>query len=305
MILSGPYLPYGHIVRKVRRQTLENGQKSAITGVAFLNDRAYIVSSGSSSIQVFQTSTKSFEALPEKHVRGLRNPVDMCAFGDWIYVLERENECIWKVSASTSTSEVRFEGVMAHALSLTPDGHLMLTVRGVHSSLVICQTSDGKAIRDITLPSGMDALWHGLWTVQGDFVVSHRRGDSHQVSKIEGESGTLCYSYTGSSIRLSLPLMDTPCHMTSDDEGQIYVADQKNRRVLMFDADLQVPRVLLMIEGGCPNRLAFNQETGQLLVGLDSGVVEVYVVNEFKYHGWVYEELLTGRFKWYSIENLI
>src|SRR6218665_700122 len=99
--------------------------------------------------------------------------------------------------------------------------------------------------------------------------------------------------------------MDTPCHMTSDDEGQIYVADQKNRRVLMFDADLQVPRVLLMIEGGCPNRLAFNQETGQLLVGLDSGVVEVYVVNEFKYHGWVYEELLTGRFTWYSIENLI
>lgn len=232
----------------------------------------------------------------------------MCASKDWIYVLERESECIWKVSASeasASTPNECFEGVMAHALSLTPDGHLMLTVRGVHSSLVICQTSDGKAVRDITLPGGMDSLWHGLATVQGDFVVSHRRGKAHQVSKILGESGELCNSYTGSSTRMWSPLMDTPCHMTIDDEGQIYVADQKNQRVLLFDAEFQVPRVLLMTEGGCPNRLSFNQETGQLLVGLDSGVVEVYTVNEFKYHGWVPEELfLTRRHRW-TVENLI
>jgi hypothetical protein len=63
-------------------------------------------------------------------------------------------------------------------------------------------------------------------------------------------------------------------HLTQENEFSLHF---KNHRVLLLDKQLNIQRVLLTYESKRrPQRLLFDRETTQLMVGLSSGEVEVF-----------------------------
>lgn len=279
-----PCLPYGRIVRKISILTPEKDSMVAVIGVVSMDDTAYILCGGSTKIHVFHLENSVYaEELQKIVLPDLRKPVDMTGHDGWLYVLERANGLLWKLNVSDARSQPEkcTIGVMANSLTVTPDGHLLLSVRGPRNFMILCRTADGNPVREISLPSNTDSLWHGLVTTQGEFIVAHRCEGLSRLSLLSC-SGQLLKDYSGNP-RLSLPPLDTPVHVTADEDGHIFVADQVNQRILYFDSELRSIRTLVNIESGRPNRIHFNQENGHLLVGLDNGCVEIYSVNETKY----------------------
>jgi len=65
--------------------------------------------------------------------------------------------------------------------------------------------------------------------------------------------------------------------MAVDSHGNILVVDRHNRRILLLDAQLSLRRVIIdehqLNKYEAPRRLCYREQSGQLLVGLDGGVL--------------------------------
>jgi len=77
-----------------------------------------------------------------------------------------------------------------------------------------------------------------------------------------------------------LPLGDTP-HIAVDSHGNIFVAYNCNRRILLLDAHLSLRRIIVddhQLKYKEPQRLCYREQSGQLLVGLEGVGVAVFDV---------------------------
>ena len=71
-----------------------------------------------------------------------------------------------------------------------------------------------------------------------------------------------------------------PCHLLSDSEGHVLVADCVNHRILLLNSELQLQRVLIdrnsQVKMRSPERLSYNELSSQLYVLHNSDVVSVF-----------------------------
>ena len=70
-----------------------------------------------------------------------------------------------------------------------------------------------------------------------------------------------------------LPL-DITLHIAVDSQGNIFVADCGNRRILLLNSELALRRVIIdehQLNYKWPRRLCYMESSGQLLVGFDGG----------------------------------
>jgi len=81
----------------------------------------------------------------------------------------------------------------------------------------------------------------------------------------------------------SRPLGSTP-HIAVDSQGNIFVVDRDNRRILLLDARLSLRRVIIdehQLNYKRPWRLCYNEQSAQLMVGCDySDSVAVFDVRQ-------------------------
>jgi len=126
--------------------------------------------------------------------------------------------------------------------------------------------ADGDEVTRVSLPDYMDP-YHAVESPTGTFIVSHQNTQLNcqpQVSEVNLRhfSGSLGY---------------TP-HIAVDSQGNIFAADRDNRRILLLDAQLELRRVIIDQLNYKPRRLCYMEQSGQLLVGLDSSNVAVFNV---------------------------
>ena len=137
----------------------------------------------------------------------------------------------------------------------------------------------GEELKRVQLPDYMDPE-HAVESPTGTFIVSHlntQLNGQWQVSEVNTEGEVLRH--------FSRPLGRTP-HIAVDSQGHIFVPDSDNRRILLLDAHLALRRVIIdehQLNDRRPCRLCYNEQSGQLLVGLHvwrDGVVSVFDVLE-------------------------
>ena len=88
----------------------------------------------------------------------------------------------------------------------------------------------------------------------------------------------------GSSPGEGVGQLNEPWHVSLDDEERIIVADRLNDRVLLLTKHLMLQHVLVTWprpqphsdDAGYPERLHYDRQSGQLLVGLASRHVDIY-----------------------------
>ena len=81
--------------------------------------------------------------------------------------------------------------------------------------------------------------WHAVESPTGTFITSHRNTqlDQDQVSEVNIE-GQVLRQFSGSSLGWRQ-------HIAVDRQGNIFVADSGNRRILLLDAQLALRRVII------------------------------------------------------------
>jgi len=137
----------------------------------------------------------------------------------------------------------------------------------------------GGELRRVPLPEHMQPL-HAMESPTKTFIVSHENIElkprQWQVSEVNTE-GQVLRQFSGS--RLS-PLGRT-LHIAVDSQGNIFVADRDNRRILLLDAQLALRRVIIdehQLNDKSPYCLCYKEQSGQLMVGFWEGGVAVFDV---------------------------
>jgi len=153
-------------------------------------------------------------------------------------------------------------------------------VTSIDSQLRQFDTAGGDELRRVDLPDYMSPL-HAVESPTATFIVGHYNTqlnqsqlEQWQVSEVSTE-GQVLRQFSGSRLV-------GPTHIAIDRHGNIFVADWRNRRILLLDAQLALRRVIIdarQLKDSDPLRLCYTEQSGQLLVGFHNhSVVAVFDV---------------------------
>jgi len=236
-----------------------------VRGVTQLDDVVYIVCWSSSTIIRFSAATH--QRLRDINVKDLRNPRDIaaCQQTSQLYVPDSDGECIWRASSDgedikrcwTKSSSDTFK---PWTLSVTSSRVL---VTSLDTKQLMQLDAAGEELKRVQLPDYMRPQ-HAVESPTGTFIVSHwnpQLNGQWQVSEVNTEGEVLRH--------FSRPLGRTP-HIAVDSQGNIIVADEDNRRILLLDARLALRRVIIdehQLNYERPERLCYNEQSAQLMVG--------------------------------------
>ena len=246
-------------------------------GVTQLHDVVYVVCEWSSTIRRFSATTH--QRLIDINVEGLRYPQDIaaCQQTSQLYVADHPvpstDACIWRVSPDGEDIKRWLPKSPSYTfrprrLSVTAT---RLLVTSLDTKQLMQFDADGDEVTRVSLPDYMDP-YHAVESPTGTFIVSHQNTQLNcqpQVSEVNSE-GRVLRQFSGS-------LGFTP-HIAVDSQRNIIVADLDNRRILLLDAQLELRRVIIDQLNYKPRRLCYMEQSGQLLVGLDSSNVAVFNV---------------------------
>ena len=253
-----------------------------VMGVTQLHDVVYMVCALSSTILRFNATTH--RRLTDINVKDLRKPWDIaaCELTSHVYVADSYPGCVWRVSSDakdmkrcwTKTPSDEFG---PWKLSVT-SSRLLVTSLGTNELMQLDEA--GGELRRVPLPEHMDP-YHAMESPTGTFIVSHQNTElkpwQSQVSEVNTE-GQVLRQFSGSPLS---PLGD-PEHIAVDSQGNIFVADYHNDRILLLDAQLALRRVIIDEHqlNEPPWRLRYKEQSGQLMVGFVGGVVAVFDVRK-------------------------
>ena len=249
----------------------------SVQGVTQLHDVVFVVCYGSSTILKFNATTH--QRLTDIVVKDLLDPWDIaaCEQTSHVYVAD-DVKCIWRVSADGAD--------IKHWLPQSPDDTFKPRSLSVTSTRLLVTSltkqlmqfdADGNELRRVHLPDYMYPH-HAVESPTGTFIVGHDNTQlkQYQVSEVN-TGGEVLRQFPGS--RLSS--LSWPDHVAVDSHGNIFVADNDNRRILLLDAHLTLRRVIVdehQLNCRQPRRLCYREQSAQLLVGLYKGVVAVFDV---------------------------
>jgi len=247
-------------------------------GVTQLHDVVYMVCASFSAIFRFNATTH--ERLTDIDVKGLRWPSDIvaCEQTSQLYVADWP-KCVFRVSADGA--DINLWWIKSSVDTLKPatmsvtSTRLLVTSTGTKQLMQL--DSLGDELRRVQLPDNM-VPWHAVESPTTTFIVSHENTqlDQQQISEVNTD-GQVLRQFTGS--RLS-PLGWTR-RIAIDSHGNVLVAGQRNRRILLLDAQLRLRRLIIdeyQLNDKQPYHLCYSERTGQLLLGLVGKKLAVFDV---------------------------
>ena len=254
-----------------------------VMGVTQLHDVVYIVCWRPSTIRRFNATTH--QRLTDINVKDLGNPHDIAACDptSHVYVADWSPECVWRVSSDGKDikrwlPKTPSDTLRPHTLSVTSS---RLLVTSQHINQLMQFDEAGDELRRVRLPRYMRPE-HAVESPSATFIVSHLNTELNyhwQVSEVNTE-GQVLHQFTSSCVSS----LGCPIHIAVDSQGNIFVADYHNDRILLLDAQLVLRCVIIdkhqLNYKPWPRRLCYNEQSGQLMVGLRLGDVAVFDVLE-------------------------
>ena len=242
-----------------------------VVGVTLLHDVVYMVCARSSTITRFNATTR--QRLTDMDVKGLEWPHDIaaCERTSQVYIADLE-ECVWRVSTD-GTDTKRWPPPQSTSETFTPSALSVTSTRLLVTSRYTCQLiqfdADGDELRRVQLPDHMEP-WHAVESPTGTFIVSLYNMPLNRRQVVDvNTGGEVLRQFSGSK-----SLGYTPhVAVTVDSEGNVLVADSRNSRIQLLDAQLSLRRVIIdeqQLNNMGPLRLCYH--SGQLLVAMYGGV---------------------------------
>ena len=202
-----------------------------------------------------------------------------------LYISDSWGKCVWKIAREFDGQHKVINWMTTEyepwTLSVSSDGQLLVV--SASSSLLMIYGSDAALCRSIQLPTDIRDPFHAVETSIGSFIILHQ-----WVEKEEDTETTLCgrtiwvvseLCRDGQTVtRRFIPRdgtqqLNDPKYLSLDSDDQVFVADQRNSRVILLDSDLTWNQIICPTKEeqetiiGRPYRLCYDKEKKQLLVG--------------------------------------
>jgi len=222
------------------------------------------------------------QRLNDIDVKDMQRPNDIsaCQQTSQIYIAEWK-KCVWRVSSDGKVTKRWLPKSSSDTLSpctLSVTSSRVL-VTSQYPKQLIQFDAVGDELRRVDLPDNMKVR-HAVESPTGTFIVSHfnKRLGHYQVSEVN-TGGQVLRQFSGSRL---LSLGDITPHVAVDSQGNIFVADRKNLRILLLNSELALRRVIIdehQLNYKEPESLCYSEQSGQLLVGFygTSSVLSVAV----------------------------
>lgn len=238
--------------------------------MAVLNNRLYIVSHKSSEVEVYSVDDLKFKG--RWMVNGLVCPVDVaaCRTNSCLYI------CDWRTTPRSEMLRIDRNGNTRFSWSTGRDmgalsvsqGLVVMTV--TRSNKINEYAPDGVLINELQFrpDTGITSPSHAV-RLFGDYVVAHG-GDGEAVHRVcvVSAAGDLLRSFGGRR-GTALGQLRNPRYLAvGTAAGDVLVADEYNRRVLLLSADLEFQSEFVGREDGLryPRSVQFDQHGGRAFV---------------------------------------
>ena len=229
-----------------------NGQD--VYGVTLVDDELFVLLYRDDN-QVAVYNINDYKPLRHLHLPGLKPSIDndmtSSVLNKCLYISDPINCCVLRFVLSSKVSALKKLMTSKRiskwsvpgrpcGLSVTPAHNLLATCRGPTSKLVELSTDSGQCVREITLQSDIQYMWHAVQLTTGQFVICHGGENQglHRVCLVDVK-GKVTLSYggqPGSGIRQ----LDNRRHLAVDETLQfIFVADWFNKRVVLLNPALE------------------------------------------------------------------
>jgi len=238
-----------------------------VWGVTSLAGEVYVLRwKRRDQVEVYDATSYHFQRrLTVPNARGF-DEMTACEHFCCVYISDHVAECIHRLDA---------HGVVTQwPVNDKPRG---LSVSAAHNLLVTCYlvrkikefSSDGKLLRELTLPDDVIHPWHAIQLTSGQFLVCHGSRDDavHRVCKIS-EDGRQVVQSDGGQPGTATGQYKFPAHLAVDDNEFVFVAEIDNRRVMLLSPTLGYIREVLCSDDlkGEPTRLYLDTKRRRLYV---------------------------------------
>ena len=271
----------------------DEAEESFVKGVAWLENKIYVVCRGSNRVHVFP-DLEPFNELKNEEIKikSMKQSWDISTskVSQSIFISDPGNQCIWRVQMpGREINPCKIEG-MPSTLSITSTDKLIVVVERDdrhHLDFHNC-SPDVKRIQSITLSTQIKEVLHAIQPSSRNTVISYSVKNFpgvYQISELSTDGKNFLRTFDPRSVRSINMSTWKPDHMTFDPEdGQLFIADYRHFRVYLLSSQLTDPRMLLkrfqhQLDG--PSRLCYVQDKQQLIVGQKGFVREPGYVSVF------------------------
>jgi len=251
-----------------------------VTGLTSLGDDVFVMRwNNRQQVQVYDAVT--FTLQRRLSVRGLGYSVGLaaCASNKCLYVSDYDNNSVHRVELSGSNAITKW------SVGRRPIG---LTVNSAKNVTVVIQgerqlqqfTTHGTLLQTIQLQPDIEEPRQVVELSNGQFVISHT-GTHHRVSLVD-DKGAVVRSYGGTP-GCDLTKMKSPVGLAVDEDENILVANESNKRLLVLDRSLTSAREMsVSVDGGLkhPYSLCYDKSRGRLHIGEWNG--RVIIIDHLK-----------------------
>jgi len=248
-----------------------------VRGVAWLEENIYVVHRSSNIVYV-HPDQESIDGSKDGNIEleGMKDPWDMVAskLSRSIFINDGDNRCLWRIQMpGREISRWEVDGTPYKMSISSSDVLVVNVVRDDREYLNLYRSSDVMLIESIPLPTEMNVLNHAVQLSNGNFIISHSMDDDPDVfliSELSVDGRKFIRSFDPRSFA-SIGLDGwTPYYLSIDEDGNIFIADNNNDRVVLLHSRWTDVQILLnrdqhSIES--PRRLCYIREKQQLIVG--------------------------------------
>ena len=262
-------------VELVGRIEIEKESRELVFGVAWLENKIYVVCRGSNLMHVYPDQ-EPFDELEDDRIEIKEmKPIDMAASGvsRSIFIIDPGNRCIWRIQMpSKEISRWEIDGEPS-GLSINSSDELIVLVNRVDRLYIdVYRCEDGERIKEI----GVDGLFGSLHVVQssnGNFIIgpwSRYDGRVYLISEVSIDGTKIIRSFDHRSIESNESKDWLPRHFSIDEDDNIVASDLNNGRVVLLNPRLDEHQILVNRDQHQidePRRLCYVREKQMLIVG--------------------------------------
>ena len=247
-----------------------------VRGVAWLENKIYVVCKDSKLVHVYPDQ-EPFDELEDDRIemKEMNYPWDMAASGvsRSIFISDPCKECIWRIQMpSKEISRWKIDGE-PYGLSINSSDELIVSVARErflpYIDLYRCE--DGGRIKKIDVGSSYESRIV-VQSSNGNFIINHLSIDDDPaplISEFSIDGRKIIRTFDPRSIE-SNELKDwSPEHLSIDEDDNIFVADYRNR-VVLLNPRLDKHKILVNPDRhpiNKPNRVCYVREKQMLIVG--------------------------------------
>jgi len=253
------------------------GNTGPVAAVTSLGDEVFVTRLESQQVEVYDATTCTFQRriwIPGLGVHhGGAYGLAACAHYQCLYASDLLQNRIHRAEL-TGKNAVKELSVASAARGLSVNKAHNVVVTCLEAMKIQEYTTHGTLVREIDLQNTVTAPWHAVQLSTGDYVVSHSTSPGEVI--VVGVDGRVVRRCRPSD----LGQMKYPKSLAVTKNGDIFVADSNNKRILSLNSSLNCAHKLaLPVRGGIqwPHGLCLDESRGRLYIGEGGGQYRVLV----------------------------